>query len=463
VETKCSSPQTSTRKEIFQKIVNCFKEWCSCIMPQCVEKFFSKIMPSITSSITDMLTIDHTKGPWAQKISRLFPESRAVHEQAVNAEICRNDELRDTAIECFNGAKTVATMQSPQDALIAIANLGSRARESAGEKIPNGHKEIRQQFLDPNSGMVEFIKKQAPDAQIIILRALASKNGDIAMAALLGACKIGMELESEFFEDLCANTVGGTKFTNLNMNDYLQHSEYSVRSFSDRVSRKSNDALVGESAIAALTADPMPGGAKFFENTEIFNSYLEEISDKIGTHMLFSDINRMSKHIIIKINGIPINMDEYIKDKRSDGKTAAKFILCKLKDSGLSPEQALNAFKAVCRFHYMQGECSRPMSAYHMELLDDGNAAVAGAYSNNIKGHAVRTSTLNFDISGNGTMEINAGLMISEKFIDDYAKKNPARITAPHCAHAYGMAFTSAICDSEGKHELKSSMMACHF
>jgi hypothetical protein len=378
--------------------------------------------------------------------------------------------FRDEAIGCFNGATTNAgTMQPPQGALIALADLGNLEREIAGEKMPHGYKGIREQFLAPNSGMVEFIQKQSPpEFQESILRALASKNGSIAMATLLGVSKIGqtgkMAFTKNFFDNLCADNATGRKIINFDANGLVQNSESRIKSKEERINSGHRDALAGETAIAALATDPNPGGAKFFEDETVFNDHLETVAAKLGQHTLFKDINRSSTHMSLTIAGVSINMGAFKSSAKEAGAAAARFVLGELKNSNLSPEQALRAFQALCRAQYIQGGCTRP-ALVHKINLSSSKDPNEDDFTQCIYSHCTRANAVAFNILADGSVEINAGMIVTGEFMDDYAEGDTGqnRNTGEHCPHAYGMVFTSEICDPDGNHELKSSMMACYY
>jgi hypothetical protein len=267
-----------------------------------------------------------------------------------------------------------------------------------------------------------------------------------------------MRISQDFFNDLFGASGGGTKFTDLTANGFIQNSANRIQSREERLQSNKADVKFGESAIAFLLTEPDPGGAKFFESGN-FDRNFDAVANQLGGLMIFKDINRLSQHTSLTIDGQPVDLGHYKMDTKDGGAAAAKFVLCAMKDSGLSPAQAFKALQALCRFQYVQGECSRPMAACMVKFAAAEDPDAMDAFSKNVLTHVIREGTLAINMLASGSVEMNAGVIISEKIMD---RPSENRGTAPHCRHAYGAAFTSAICDPAGNHELKSSMIACH-
>jgi hypothetical protein len=375
----------------------------------------------------------------------------------------KQDATRTEAIGCFYRTADGTTQSPPEAALKALIDIGDQAREAAREEIPHGFQEIQQQFLNPESKMAEFIQRQPLGVQICILHALASKNAGIAMAALLGASRVeGMPIRKDFFDDLCADSSEGRKFTDLDATGLIGDSDNRIQSREERLNSKKSDVRAGEDAIKFLATEPEPGGAKFFGG-ENFERNLEVVARLFGSLTIFKDINRLSNHMTLTINGHSVDLSNYVSETDSGGIKAAKFVLMALKNSGFTPEQAFNVFQALCRFQYAQGECTRPLMAYKLNLGKAADSPAADSFSKNIFTHGIRANTLAINMTPEGNVEMDAGVMISSKYIDEFAQNNPDKGSATHCPHTYGVAFTSAVCDPQGNHQLKSSMMACNY
>jgi hypothetical protein len=319
---------------------------------------------------------------------------------------------------------------------------------------------VRAKFLDPPSGMVDFIQQQTPEIQGKILDALASPRCAVAMSVLSHAKEMRLPLNGTFFDDLCREPTAGRLHVHLNAGELIQ--SCAITRVDDE---QSKERVKGEGILAFFEGSEIR--SDFFTN-EKFEERLDSVATRLADLTFIHDVPRMLPVMKMIINGKTIDLSGCPQNVSFTD--VAKFFLEQLKNSGLSPDQAFKALKSLCRYPWVQGEATRPLTAMNTGFLQNNDAAsflasetfVANSYRD--EGVAYR---INVEFSAEGNLKISS-MIVMDSGVCNSAKNQKSlkgrESQFPHLdlSKCYFTGFTSMECTPEGKATMLDSMLTCH-
>jgi hypothetical protein len=422
----------------------------------------------------------------------------------------RNMPAKSKLIHEFNGASKGS--QKLQENLRCLIMIGAGESEKAGHTRgnSNAHARIKREFFSNEKKILEFICQQnAKDSKLCgkILSALASKdctavmglllaavrmqsnpalakqlqtdpnlinklinsaitalrskNNEVAASVCIHAQEMGISLTSTFFDDLCRKPTPGRSYANMDAEAFIQQHETTAVN-----SNFGSEAATKEMIITFLEGPEV--GVNFFAD-EKFQDKLDLAAQQLAGLILFKDMTRNFQHWEMVIDGKILTFGGC---PRNSSEGAAKFFLQKLKNSGLTPEASFNALKSLCRYAWIQGEATRPVTAFAEELQKSPPNELRD-FGSFIMSSVTKTNNnrTRFEFFPNGNLKISSMFVVGSDVIG--SKENMEHFSEVHAndtdagqrsdlSKCYLTAFTSIECTPEGHHTILDSMMACH-
>jgi hypothetical protein len=333
---------------------------------------------------------------------------------------------------------------------------------------------VRAKFLDPESDIASFIKQQTPEVQGKIRLALMSPNCGVAMSVIAHAKEMQLPLRGDFFDDLCKPPTEGRSYCSFDVTESIQScndTKINAEWSDEDAQRDSNVKRLRETqrkqreTIAFLEGDEI--GENFFAN-ENFDEKLDAVAGRLAGLQVFMDAKRDIHLWEIIIGGKAVSLQACPRDAGAIG--VAKFFLQKLKDSGLPPEQAFKALKSLCRYEWIQGEITRPVTAWLSDLCKSAGAESVTEVNSFIlprtrdEGSDFRTR---FEFLDNGNVKVSSMCMTGSKVINNENTREMVALDADayqglDLSKCYLTTFMSIECDSNGHHTILNSEMAFH-
>ncbi|MDR1456874.1 MAG: hypothetical protein LBI34_02350 [Puniceicoccales bacterium] len=331
-----------------------------------------------------------------------------------------------------------------------LARLVAHGMKKAGS-LAEGTTNVGEKFLNATARMAAFINKQEPEIQKKIFTALASSNCGVAMSILLHATQVGTPVSGKFFDDLSRSLLPDYSNVFLNAEQLIQSQKNTNVN-----SAWGNEHRIKEEIITFLESEKI--GQDLFTAGK-FESKLDAVAQKIGQLVFFADLPRSFQMLEIIIGGQAIDCEGCPRGSRED---AAKFFLKNLQASELPPDVAFNALKSLCYYNWTQGECMRPVIAFLEMLPQEKRNAVNYTILKNFYNPYHKTK---IEFFNTGTIEISSTFTVDSTTVCDGFEEAAVCLkeirSQINPEESFITAFTSIECDSDGKHRILDSMLAC--